>query len=81
MNDSRQHKTKLEFAQSLGISPATLYRRIRALGLLAYLDGRLLSPSDQSELQAALDKCKEKSRPPGIEPDPPDGAVTQIDTD
>ncbi len=70
MNDSRQHKTKLEFARSLGISPATLYRRIRALGLHAYLDGRLLSPSEQDDLQAALDKCMEKSRPSGIEPDP-----------
>lgn len=74
MNDSRQHKTKLELAKSLGMSPATLYRRIRALGLHAYLDGRLLSPSEQDDLQAALDKYREKSRSPALEPDPPPDA-------
>ncbi len=80
MNDARQHKTKLEFAKSLGISPATLYRRIRALGLHAFLDGRLLSPSEQDNLCTALDHFKEKPPPPAPEL-PPRPALTQFDTD
>lgn len=80
MKNSRHHKTKLEFAEELGMSPATLYRRIRALGLQGHFSGQLLSPAEQDDLRTALDQYKEKKSSPAQESLPPP-AVTQIDTD
>jgi DNA-binding MurR/RpiR family transcriptional regulator len=60
MNNSRQHKTKEEFARELGMSPSTFYRRIRKLQLQEYLGGELLSPAEQDELTSALDNYKKE---------------------
>jgi hypothetical protein len=47
-----------------------LYRRIRALGLGYRFDKQLLSPSEQDDLQAALDQYKQKTSPPDPKTDP-----------
>ncbi|MBV6442710.1 MAG: HTH domain-containing protein [Haliscomenobacteraceae bacterium CHB4] len=56
MENSRRHKTKQEFAQELGMSRSTLYRRMHRLNWKS--TGELLSPAEQKDLKKALDNYK-----------------------
>ncbi|MCB0527723.1 MAG: hypothetical protein KDC61_00200 [Saprospiraceae bacterium] len=60
---SNSFKTKEQLAGELGISPKTLYRRLRKLEL--DFGRTLLSPKAQQEIMDALGVPDGKKKPPG----------------